>query len=233
MVPIASTPEPPTLVLLPGLDGTRFLFEPFLRAWGSEAMVVTYPTTLPSDYDTLLPLVLAALPKGRDFVLLGWSFSGPLALMAAATRPERLKGVVLCASFVEKPLPWVPVFARHFTWPVLFGFTGSLAIAKTALAGYGSKEVNALIGRAHDAVPSAVMAARVREVLTVDVRDELVQCPVPVLYLEAARDRIVPRRNLERIQQMRPDVLVRTIPGPHIALAIHPIEAAEAIRRFP
>ena len=197
-----------------------------------EAITVEYPKSVPSDYDTLLPLVLEALPKGREFVLLGWSFSGPLALMAAASQPPGLQGVVLCASFVQKPLGWVPKLARHFTWPFLFSVSGSMAVAKTVLAGFGSPEVNRLIKAAHDAVPAKVMAARVRQVLTADVRSELQACAVPILYLEAASDRIVPKRNLEGILRLRPDVAVRTIPGPHLALALSQEAAATELRAF-
>ena len=222
----------PLLVLLPGLDGTPILFEPILDKLGIEALPVSYPQTVPSDYDTLLPVVLAGLPKDRDFVLLGWSFSGPLALMAAATRPPGLRGVVLCASFVQKPLGWVPKFARHLAWPVMFRISGSMAVAKTVLAGFGNPVVNRLIKKAHDAVPPKAMAARVKQVLTVDVRDELKACPVPILYLEAASDRIVPKRNVRSILRVRPDVVVRTIPGPHLALALSPDAAATELRAF-
>lgn len=222
----------PLLVLLPGLDGTPILFGPILGEWKLDAKTISYPQTVPSNYETLLPVVLAALPTDRDFVLLGWSFSGPLALMAAATGPPGLRGVVLCASFVQKPLRWIPGFARHFAWPFLFRVSGSMAVAKTVLAGFRDPTVHRLIKEAHDAVPSDAMAARVRQVLTVDVRSELASCPAPILYLEAASDRIVPKANLRSIQRIRPDVTVKTIPGPHLALALHPVAAAAELRAF-
>ncbi len=222
----------PVLVLLPGLDGTRHLFEPFLRHWNGEKVVVEYPPGLPSDYSSLLPIVQQALPEGRDFILLAWSFSGPLALLAAAQRPAGLRGVVLCASFVTKPISWIPRLARHVAWPALFGFTGSLSVAKTVLAGHGTREINELIQRAHGEVPSAVMAARVRALLAVDVREELAACEVPILYLAAKGDRVVPQRNARKIQNTRPDVEIRSIAGPHIALATNPGDAAGEIRRF-
>lgn len=222
----------PLLVLLPGLDGTKHLFEPLLREWEGECLTVGYPATLPSDYATLLPLVLEALPRDREYLLLGWSFSGPLALMAAVREPQGLRGVVLCASFVEKPIVWAPRFARHFAWPALFGFTGALSVAKTVLAGHGSKEVNALIRQAHGAVPAAVMAARVRQILVADAAEELRECPVPVYYLGAANDRVVMRHNFRRIQQLRPDVEAHWIDGPHLAMATNPADAAAGLRLF-
>jgi pimeloyl-ACP methyl ester carboxylesterase len=46
-------------------------------------------------YDELLPLVLEHLPTDRPFVVLGESFSGPLAIRIAAVRPPCLRALVL------------------------------------------------------------------------------------------------------------------------------------------
>ena len=50
-------------------------------------------------------MVQKAADEGGDFVVVGESFSGSLALMLATRRPVGLRGVVLCASFVRFPLP--------------------------------------------------------------------------------------------------------------------------------
>ena len=81
--------SPATLILLPGLDGTEIFFRPLLAAlppW-IRARCVEYPTWGPNDYGDLLPLVRDACRACDDFFLLGWSFSGPLALMMAAESP--------------------------------------------------------------------------------------------------------------------------------------------------
>lgn len=46
------------LVLLPGMDGTGFLFEPFVNALpsGINPIVVAYPTNKPLSYKELLPV---------------------------------------------------------------------------------------------------------------------------------------------------------------------------------
>src|ERR1051325_2082913 len=96
-----------TVVLLPGLDGTGTLFRPLLDHLPPELhpLVVTYPPEEPIGYDELLPRVLDHLPTSTPFVLLGESFSGPLALMVAARSPTGLRVVIVCASFVRNPLP--------------------------------------------------------------------------------------------------------------------------------
>ena len=73
------------LMLLPGMDGTGRLFGPLLRILppGLEVTVFAYPPNRPCGYAELLPLVEStAVPEGGEFVVLGESFSGPLALLA-------------------------------------------------------------------------------------------------------------------------------------------------------
>jgi pimeloyl-[acyl-carrier protein] methyl ester esterase len=99
--------SPATLVLLPGLDGTEVFFRPLVASLPSwvKPVIVTYPTTGANGYADLLPLVEAAVASIENFYILGWSFSGPLALMLAAKEPRRTQGVILSASFIRPPLP--------------------------------------------------------------------------------------------------------------------------------
>src|SRR5262245_48931485 len=85
------------------MDGTARLFERFVRA--APADVSATSIALPPDrvlsYDELADLVRGALPPG-ELVLLGESFSGPLALrLAALVQPA---ATILCASFVRAPV---------------------------------------------------------------------------------------------------------------------------------
>ena len=92
------------IVLLPGLDGTGKLFKPmmqFLPAW-IKPVVVSYPEDKPYGYEDLKEIVYKAIPRECDFVILGESFSGPLAIMTAAEKPAGLLGVILCATFAKK-----------------------------------------------------------------------------------------------------------------------------------
>ena len=96
----------PALVLLPGMDGTGLHFAPMLRALGDRlpCTVVRYPDE-PLEYAEYERIARAALPADRPFVLLGESFSGPIALSIAATKPRGLAGYILCASFASCPRP--------------------------------------------------------------------------------------------------------------------------------
>src|SRR5919109_330149 len=100
-----------TLVLLHGMDGTGNLFEPFVAAIGSgfNVNVVRYPTEEPLTYADLEAFARAALSTEGPCVILGESFSGPIAISIAASCPPRLTGVILCCSFARNLRP---LFAR-------------------------------------------------------------------------------------------------------------------------
>lgn len=104
-----STPEVPsdpiTLVLLPGLDGTDVFFRPLLATlpkWITP-LVVQFPPVGVNEYPDLLAKVRNTLAEAARYYVLGWSFSGPLALMLAAAEPEKVQGVVLASTFVRPP----------------------------------------------------------------------------------------------------------------------------------
>jgi pimeloyl-ACP methyl ester carboxylesterase len=89
-------------VLLPGLDGTGDLFAPVVDALGPNVptQIVRYPLSHASDYATCEAIARAALPTDRPYVLLGESFSGPIAVSIAATAPPGLRGLILCSTFI-------------------------------------------------------------------------------------------------------------------------------------
>ncbi len=112
-----------TLVLLPGLDGTEIFFGPLLAVLPTwvKPLVVTYPTLGANDYADLLAVVESAIEDSDStaFYVLGWSFSGALALMLAAKNPTRIRGVILCASFVRPPLSVLSWVRFAVTSPVV------------------------------------------------------------------------------------------------------------------
>ena len=222
------------IVLLPGLDGTGVLFRPFVGHLPQNLapVVVSYPRDRELGYSELLPIIGQDLPREDPFVVLGESFSGPLALMLAATRPAGLKAVILCATFVQNPT-WLrhPWFAR-LVHPIAFRLYPQFSATKALLGGYSTRELRALTREAIRAVRPEVLAHRVRSVLRLNVVDELVHCPVPILYLRGSRDLVVPIRNLREIQALLPNIRVSTMEAPHMVLQTQPAACAQAIADF-
>ncbi len=222
-----------TLVLLPGLDGTEVFFGPLLRALPSEidVRVVTYPPTGPNRYADLLPRVRAAIADVENCVVLGWSFSGPLALMLAVEQPGRVSGVILAASFVRCPLP-IPAWTRHFLCaPVAAAIRTTRRVPPLLLGRWTPAHRQAKMAT-WQRVPARTLAARGRAILGLNALPQLKACRQRILYLAGSADRIVPRRCADVIEEHGSSVSVVTIDGPHLALYSNPTDAAARIVAF-
>ena len=215
------------VVLLPGMDGTGELFGRFVAARppGVETRVIAFSRDQPRGYAELVEFVRAGLPTGGRWLLLGESFSGPLALRVAATAPPGLAGVVLAATFVRAPGP-----ARYVA-----RLSNVLARARPPrrllawLLTRGDLALADDVGRALGSVAPDVVAARLRAIAAVDAREDLRTCQVPVLALNATRDRLVGREAAEEIASVRPGALSVEILAPHLVLQTAPAEAWAAI----
>lgn len=216
------------------MDGTGLLFAPFVRALPEcvKTVVVTYPPGRPLDYRGHLKFVMAALPGDQPFVILGESFSGPLALMAAAQRPKGLRGVILCATFVTWPLPFPPFWARMFVALGLFRLKATRLFLRVVLGDGASAELKELFPQVLALLKPEVLAARARAVMDVNCRVELRECHVPLLALVAERDRIIAGRCPETMQSIRPDMAVVHFDSPHLILQLATAEAVNHICRF-
>ena len=220
------------IYLLPGLDGTTRLLDAFIEKCpvGFEAVPIAYPPNRVLSYENLADAVSSKIDDDAPMILLGESFGGPLSLRLASLNVRNLIGVVLVATFVRPP---TSSLARFLPWRIGFRMRAPHYAIRAALAGKTASA--ALLRRAREVlrdVSPDVLAARVRSVLTVDARDWLKNCPVPILYLAGKQDRLVKPQCFETIKTIRPDVMHREIPAPHFVLQIAPSEAWREIEAF-
>lgn len=221
------------LLLLPGMHGTARLFDPLLEKLpGSfHSHTISYPVDKPLGYDELLPMVEDLASTLGEFVVVGESFSGPLALMLAAKRPAGLRGLILCVSFARCPFPLLkPLMANARGW--MFRRRPRWLIDRWLLGRFYGTPLKAELHEAIREVSPDVLAARIRAIAAVDVTTELRDCPMPILYLQAANDWVVSSGSLKMIRSIRPDVRAVTITGPHMLLQAAPDESSKAIAAF-
>jgi pimeloyl-ACP methyl ester carboxylesterase len=184
------------------------------------------------DYAGHLEIVMAALPKDQPFVLLGESFSGPLALMAAARHPEGMRGVILCATFVTWPLPISPTIASLIVALGPFRLKSTRLFLRLVLGKNASAELQTRFAEALAHSTPEVLTARARAVMNVDCTAALRECRVPLLAMIADKDRIVAGRCSDLIQNIRPDTEIAHFNSPHLILQCAPLAAARHICRF-
>lgn len=222
------------LILLPGMDGTGRFFEPLLEHLGDQfsPQVIAYPEESPLGYEDLLQIILQRLPRENPYIVLGESFSGPLALMTAATNPPNLKGVVLVATFVRSPMPPVLNFLGKLIPAPFLSLRPRKYLLNWLLNDKCQENIKDWVLKELPKLRNDVLKARIRSILKVDVTEELVSCPVPIQYIAASEDKIVGEENLELIHFLRGDIKVEVLNGPHIILQCQPLEASRAISSF-
>lgn len=221
------------LVLLPGLDGTGLLFEDFVAALGPDLdpIVVRYPPDVPLGYAELEPLARKSLPSGNPFVLLGESFAGPLAISIAASAPPGLAGLILCCSFASNPRPYLGKLAFLSPYLPVRGFPRSI-FAKYFMGRFASQDLASKLAKASERVAPDVFRHRIRAVCGVDYSAKLRQVRVPILYLRASMDRIVPRSASKRVKRLAPSTRIIEIDAPHYLLQARPEEAVATVSEF-
>lgn len=221
-----------TLLLLPGIHGGAKLFERFLAGlpdWITPR-IVTYPTDRIVTYDEILASI--ELPAG-PFALLAESYAGPLGIRIAAERPHNLRALVLVATFARSPHPYVPWWACGAFQGWLFRLPVQRHVVRRLfLRDNGPPEQLDEGWTELFTCQPHVLAARVREVLRVDVRQQLANVQAPTLYLQASRDVVVPAWSLRDIQQRMPHLEIVTLDTPHPVLQRRAAKSAVAVTEF-
>lgn len=228
------TPEKATtLVLLPGMDGTGLLFGPLLTTLREvcPVTIVAYPTdTASQTYAGLQALAERDLPPDGPLVLLGESFSGPIAVALAAKYPNRVVGLVLCCSFLRNPRPGLRWLRGLASIPA--PLPPEPILSAMLFGRFATPALRALLRSALSGVPAAALRARLRAVLGIDVRAQALSLAMPVLYLQASSDRLVLSNAAVELRQCCPQAVVQSFDAPHCLLQVAPEAAAATLSAF-
>jgi len=221
----------PTLVILPGLDGTGTLSEAFAGGnWENRPVVVLpLPADGPQDYDALEATLAPQLPEG-PLVLLGESFTSPLAARLAKRERGRVEALILAGGFCSAPrspsLALMPLRSIFLMKPPV-----SL-LRRFLLGDDASTEAAGTLLKAVESIPPETLANRVEVVLAL-TEDE---CPspegLPVLLLQARNDEVIPWEAQSKLERHFPEAKVVWIEGPHLLLDRRPDECREAVKSF-
>jgi pimeloyl-[acyl-carrier protein] methyl ester esterase len=221
------------LVLLPGMDGTGIFFEDFAAVAQPEfdPIIVRYPDDPSRLYAGLEPVARAALPRDQPFLILGESFSGPVAISIAASHPPGLAGLILCVTFARNPhrlLPLTTAILKPFPPLRLPSFIQH----RNLFGKYDSPRLRAKLRGVRAVVSQKTLKARLEAVASVDVSEQLRCVTVPTLDLRATDDRVVSRASGDHIRKVLPHVEIAELDAPHLMLQTVPHESLAAVRHF-
>lgn len=224
------------ILMLPGMDGTGTLFQPLLTQLKQQdpsinATVVTYPAEPLLDYQALIQFVRTQLPKDIPFVLLGESFSGPIAYAIAANPPPNLRGVIFAATFIKPPRPRLASLAAQLPWRSLKKFKAPVFLTRKYLLGKNaSTDLINQFWQIVDTLPPELIAFRLEQIAKLQLPEK--PLTLPALYLGGNDDILVPNHNIEPFKHHCKNLTVKCIDGPHFLLQANPNQAAVIIKGF-
>lgn len=223
------------LVLMPGLDGSGKMFQPFLEKLpiDCKVTVVTYPGDRHIPFEDIAGYVSEQLPRNEPLLLIGESYSGPVAVALSGCEELDVRGLVLVATFARFPATLMKTISRLLPLSFLF----SLPIPGFLIGHYcfGKWTTPELVKLARESVRSnkaSVIARRSRSGASIDVSDKLGSMSSPCLYIRASHDRLVPARALQDFVSKVPQLERTEIEGPHCLLQVKPGECLSAISYF-
>ena len=226
-------PAASTLVILPGLDGTEVFFRPFIAALPAHVRTVPvcFPDEGPYDYAALLARIRREIGSLERYCLLASSFSGPLGVMLAAAEPQRVQGLILCATFLRAPRPRFRRLRFAVRTPLVLALrvTRRLPVWLLRPRGDALREAKREIW---NRVSARALAGRARAALDVDVREMLGRSRSPVFCVAYDADTTVPRRCASEILECCPAARALTLPGGHFGFFSDPQRLADEVARF-
>lgn len=226
----------PTIVLVPGLDGTALLFYRQVELLARRFNVVAFP--LPERAQTMDDLVddLRALIEDvapGEVLLCGESFGGALSLSFALAHPGHVSGLVIVNSFpvihMRWRLRWAPRLLRALPW-------GAMRVVRrfTSMRLQSRHTLPEDIAEFHERSKSILRDGYLRrlEILRdYDVRDRLHEIQTPLLFLAGDEDKLIPSVEEARFMAERvPNARVQVLDGyGHICLINHELDLLDYV----
>ncbi|MFV2061494.1 MAG: alpha/beta fold hydrolase [Gammaproteobacteria bacterium] len=221
------------LVLLPGLDGTGLLFQPFVEQCleAEQVTIISYPDNYHIPYSELADFVASQLPKDKDIVLLGESYSGPVAIQLANRRELNISSLILVATFSHYPDSLLKFVSLWLPYKYLLKLPIPDFILKfVCFDKHVNSRIMGLLKTTLGLTPTAIMAKRMSEGVHIDVRDELKAISIPCTYIRAKHDKLVSRSASEEIKKINNSVDIIEIDGPHFILQTRILECYAVIK---
>lgn len=216
------------LVLLPGLNGSSALFAPLLAELEDiDCQVLELPEHGPQDYPSLADALMEQLGT-TPFVLLGESYSGPLAYQLALRQPTGLRGVIFAASFLSRPNPALALLA-HLPMPQTLAtqpwLLRALCLGKTA-----DEHMLQRVQREIRRLDPRLLRTRLATLAGLQAPTQTLH--LPCLHLWPQQDRLVADSTAERLSKACTDIRQVRLDGPHFILQTRPKACANAIVEF-
>lgn len=219
------------LALLPGMDGTGSLFEPFVAcAPGGYKMT---PLSLRQEpylsYADQAEHLLSRIGD-EDTIIVAESYSGRVAYEIAQQKVANIKHIVFAASFLTRPSALARIAPLLPPQLLKSGAVPSPILGKLA---FGRARTGALTDHLRESlakVDSAVLRHRLRQISTLQLPERKID--IPCTYIRPGDDRLVSPQAVEVFKNICVELTIREVEGSHFILQTNPRECWKIVREI-
>lgn len=224
-----------SLVLLPGLNNTRAVFDGVVAALPPSVDALALDNPALDTVEAIAAAHLAQLPE--RFWLAGFSFGGYVALAMLAQAPERVQGIALLCTgpFADSPAAAQKRLAALDA--VAQGRYFEMVAAGVANTFHPDSLANAPLMAARQAMVQAYgperYAAHVKATAARPDRSALLDGSRPTLVLAGSHDKLFPPATLASYASAIPGAMQAVVPGAgHLAPMEQPRAVAQQLARW-
>lgn len=217
------------IILLPGVDGTGVLFEPFVNIFKADVPVEVIPLTKDSDQSILNQVSIIEDAVGdEEIILIVESYSGLLAYELAKRNKIRIKQIFFFGCFLQPP-SFIGKIGRFL--PVrLLNIIPDKVIAHILFNRWSSPELISLFRKAIDAGNFSNLKKRIRIIGTYHKPGQVID--VPCVYVQATMDNLVSAYNIKAFEEVCSNLQVAVVEATHMLLQTQPQEMSQLIHKY-
>lgn len=216
------------VVLLPGLDGTGYLFKDLLKELPTalKVEVISYASISSLTYYEQAQEI-ASLYLDKDVLIIGESYSGRVAYELCHLLGERVKGLIFLASFVSKP----SIFSRLASIiPISFlrpNFITRLLLYIVGFNMSGGIQLVSPVFHSLEHTDNKKLKERLRNIACLDKPIKKITCPVT--YISPNKDFLIASRSVQYLASLCPNFKKVEVLGGHFIAQSNPVACAKAI----
>ncbi len=215
---------------MPGMDGSGFLYQPLSRYLTSKGFDSSIEPLNPHKDKRAYIEHLEQQYSNEPVVLIAESYSGHIATELALRGNLEIEKLVIIASFLENPSKFTSL-EKYLSMGLLRKPLLPKSILGHVLYGRdATDELILLFKQAMQDVSTEQLATRIADMRSLELPANKVS--VPTVYIQGAKDWLVPAKNLESYQKVFTQLEVLQLDSPHLVAQAKAKECAEIIESF-
>jgi len=217
------------IILLPGVDGTGILFEPFLQTFKTDIPIEVIPLTEDSDQSILhqVSLIEDAVAD-EPVIFIVESYSGLLAYELAKRNKINIKQIFFFGCFLQTPSligkigPFLPVH--------LLKVIPDKLLSHFLFNQWSSPELIALFHKALESVNFSNLKKRIKIISS--YQKPIQPIDIPSIYVQASMDKLVDADNIELFKELCHNLQIEVVEATHLLLQTQPQAMCQLIHKY-